>query len=238
MDEITKTFVFYLTIVLILIKCSLVVFLAKKVINKKRNKIEAGVKFLGATAGLMAGLSISRILFTVFDFQITNFDSSTYAEPDAVITWKIAFFVSTVTLVYMIWVLDKVIMQNKFKGIPSVILVIVGIVVLVFPVKKVEDFQLMSVISLISNLMSLLFPAVFLYVGKNSSGDIRKVAYLVAFGLILYAITLMIVNEMIITSTSALLGFDTGILLWIISISGKCIGLIIFAQSAAKFVSD
>ena len=42
MDEVTKIYVFYLTILLIIIKCSLVVFLSKKVVDKKRNKIRSG----------------------------------------------------------------------------------------------------------------------------------------------------------------------------------------------------
>lgn len=238
MDEVTKTFVFYLTIFLIVIKFVLCLFLGKKVVDKKRNQIEAGVKFLSATTVMMAGMFIARILFTIFDFHYTHFDRNTYILPEPLFLWKLSFGMLTVTLFYMIWVLDKVIVQNKFKGIPAIILIIVGFIVIIYPVETVEDFELMSLISLVVNMMALLVPAVFSYVGKHSSGDIRKSAYFIAFGLMLYIISTILVNEGIILPTSALLGFDTGILLWILSISGKCIGLVIFSQFAAKFVSD
>lgn len=236
MDEVTKIYVFYLTILLIIIKCSLVVFLSKKVVDKKRNKIEAGVKFLTATAVLMAGLFVSRIIFTIFDFQLTDFDSTKY--PEHVLLWKIAFLVATITLVYMIWILDKVVIENKLKGIPAIILIILAIFIFVYPVNTVVDFQILSAICAVANLVSILIPGVFIYVGKNSSGDIRKNAYFISLGMLVYALSMLLVNEALISAVNAAFGFDSSILFWIISMTGKCIGLTIFTHYATKFVSD
>ena len=208
-------------------------FLSKKVVDKKRNKIEAGVNSY-CNCCFDGGLFVSRIIFTIFDFQLTDFNRR---FPDMFL-WKIAFLVATITLVYMIWILDKVVIENKLKGIPAIILIILAIFIFVYPVNTVVDFQILSAICAVANLVSILIPGVFIYVGKNSSGDIRKNAYFISLGMLVYALSMLLVNEALISAVNAAFGFDSSILFWIISMTGKCIGLTIFTHYATKFVSD
>lgn len=205
---------------------------------KKKKDIIAGVKFLTGTATMIAGLLVSRIIFTYFDFVLTDFNENNYGLFPNYVYWKTAMFIAAITLIYLLWVLDKVVMENKFKGIPSIITVVVIIIVVFYPVNSLEDFKIISLLSMVVNLAALMIPGVFFYVGAHSSGAIRVHAFNIAIGILIYAIAAVVVNESIVAALDALLGFQTRALLWWISIIGKSVGLSMFSISSVKFASD
>ncbi len=238
MDAQTKMLIIFLTIFLIAIKVSVVLYLIKKILAKKKNKIEAGIKFLTATAIMIAGLLISRILFSYFDFVLTDFNENLYGVYPNYLVWKSAMFITASTLVYLLWILDKIIMQNKFKGIPSIATLIIIGIALALPINGLEDFKTMSLLATVANVAALMIPGVFFYIAKESSGEIRKTSFLIGFGILMYALATLIVNESIIAGLNSVLQFETRSMIWMISIFTKSIGLSLFAISSVKFTSD
>ncbi len=205
---------------------------------KRKMGVVAGVKFLTGTLVMITGLLISRIIFAYFDFILTDFNEMNYATFPSFIYWKIAMFIASVTLTYLLWILDKVVIENKFKGIPAIIPMVVIIVVVILPVNSLDDFRLISMLSTVVNIAALFIPLVFFYVGVQSVGAIRRNAVNIAIGILIYAIAAVVVNESIVSALDALLQFQTRTMLWWISIIGKCIGLTMFSISSVKFVSD
>jgi hypothetical protein len=238
MDESTKTLILYLTVFLVATKLGIVIYLFKKIQIKKKNKIEAGVKFLTAISIMISGLFISRILFAYFDFILTDFDENLYGVFPNYLLWKTAMFFAASTLVYLLWVLDKTIIENKFKGIPAIITLVVMVIALSLPINGLEDFKTMSLYSSIANFTALLIPGIFFYIAKESSGEIRRTAFLIGFGILIYAIATLLVNESLIAGLNSALQVDTRSFIWILSILTKCIGLSLFAISSVKFTSE
>ena len=238
MDPQTETLVFFLTLFLVITKIGVVFYLYKKIQAKKQAKVEAGVKFLVAISIMILGLLVSRILFTYFDFVLTKFNENLYGVFPNYVLWKIAMFIATITLVYLLWVLDKTIMQNKFKGIPAGITALFIGIALAFRINGLLDFNSMCLFASVAYIGSVMIPGVFFYISKESSGEIRRTAFLIGFGILIYAMATLIVNEAIVSATTVSLGFDTRSVLWILSIVIKCVGLSMFAISSVKFVSE
>ncbi len=238
MDEQLKSVILFLTIFLIFLKATISVYLAKKIQMKKKRGVVAGVKFLTGTMIMLLGLLISRIIFVYFDFVLTDFNDNNFPIYPNYVYWKVAMSFAAITLIYLLWVLDKVVMQNKFKGIPSIVTLLIIILVILLPVNSLDDFKLISMISTVVNIAALFIPGIFFYVAKKSSGTIRRNAFNIAIGILIYAISAVIVNESIVGLFDTLLGFQTRALLWWVSIIGKSIGLSLFSISSVKFASD
>ncbi len=134
MDLFTKGAIFVLTITIIIVKLSLLIYLQHKIKIKKMKDSLAGIQFLQGLSILLVGLIVSRILFTYFDFVITDFDANTYGTFPAWFIWKISMIAVCSTLIYMLWTLDKNILQNKMKGIPAYITTIVLVIAMAMPV--------------------------------------------------------------------------------------------------------
>ncbi len=228
MDAVTKNAILVLTAIIVAVKLILLIYLQHKIAIKKKQGSLAGIHFLQGISILLFGLIVSRLLFSYFDFVITDFDASTYATFPAWSIWKISMIAVCVTLIYLLWILDKHILENRMKGIPAYVTTLVLSIAMIMPVTSLEDFKLMSLIASLASMSALIVPIVFLFIAKKTTGEIRKFALLISVGIFIYAISAVIVNE-------NLLNENNRTTMWIISVIGKTIGLSLFTLSALKF---
>jgi len=207
--------------------------------KKKKAKQESMPVFMFAMWFWIIGAFISRIFLSIFDFMLTKFDQTTYTQPLNVLIWKLGFVSAAIGLIYMLWVADKVLMQNKFKGIFVYLMIIGQVVLLVYPVRVgvAADFQILNYIALISSVGLLVIPVIFIMLASKTSGEIRQTSIKLAIGVILYGLAAALVGDAVIGPLMASANNpDTiQVIMYFVSTGLKILGLLLVTSGAQKF---
>jgi hypothetical protein len=228
------TIFFILTIILLITKATLSIYLGRKLLKSKKETGKFKLNFITAFFFLMVCLFISRLVYMYFDFFLTRFDPELYYEMPNVLFWKIGSFFNAIGLAIVLYTLDKTALKFKLKGILAYVLVGFAVVNLLFPVNSQEDFTLLSAIGIFMSAASLMVLVIFLYIGIKIPG-LRKPSFFMLAGLITYAFGGLLYNEFIVTILINLFGGDIRITAYSLFVILKIIGLVIVAYSVTKF---
>ncbi|HME56076.1 MAG TPA: hypothetical protein VKM55_27990 [Candidatus Lokiarchaeia archaeon] len=189
---------FIFTLIIIFVKFALCIFLAYKIIKIRKEKNAVAISFLSGVLFLIMCLFISRILFSIFDFFLTKFDTSTYANFPNVWYWKSASLISLCGIAVLLIVIDKRVMQNKFKGIFGIIVFIAAGLEFLYPVNNFNDFTIASDIDTVGGLCAIFIPILFIWLGVKTPG-LRKTSFSMAVGTIIYVFGIALVSANFIT---------------------------------------
>lgn len=222
-----------LTLVLIAVKALLALYILKKILAKKKETGQFKVDFVFGMFILFICLLISRIIYIYFDFYLTRFDSDLYWEH--ALYWKLGLFASAVGLAYANFVLDKNVLNFRFKGIFAYIIIGGATVILFYPVNNSQDFQFVSALSIFTSAGTILIPIIFLYLGFKIPGNPGKTAFMITLGFIVYAIGPILVNDAILEVLRTAYGDQIHIVIFFVFILFKIAGLIIISVSVTRF---
>jgi len=225
---------FTLTVILLLFKLALSIYLGKKIINRKKQAEKFSIDFIFSIFFLATCLFISRLLYAYWDFFLTQFDPTKFHLMPSIIYWKIAAFVSTVGYFVVLYVIDKKALNFKLKGIIAYIILIAGLIQLIYPVNTPGDFEFISAVGLLGNLAAIVIPIIFLNIGIKTPG-LRKTSFMIAFGVIIYAIGATIVVEAIMAPLRIIFGNEIQIVLFLLFFIFKITGLTMFAYGFMNF---
>jgi hypothetical protein len=218
-----------LTCVVLTVKLILILYLGRKIHLKNKDANVTSSGLINAFFIVLIALFISRIFFSIFDFDLTYFNILYYTNSTNIWFWKIAIVISGLGYLYLMLFVDKKILQNKFKGIFAYLFIAGLIFIIVYSPQNSNDFSLMSTILAISMIGVIMIPLVFLYMAIKTPGEVRRTALTVFMGLALYLIGTLAVNEGIVG-----LMVQYEIVLYIISTACKSLGLILITIGATK----
>ncbi len=225
------TLLYWLTILIIVIKFFLITYISVKLYQKSR---EAPIKLTDFFVGLLilfVTLVISRILYFYFDFYLTNLDTSQYLVGSNLVYWRIGATTLGLGGAYLLGIVDKEILH--LKGSLGFILGFIAILHLFYPVNTLDDFIVLSTIGTIGGITFLIIPIVFLWLGiKNPSS--RRTSFLIAIGSAFYGTAAILMSESTLGPLENLfgVGIRTGIVL--ASVILRIIGLVILSYGASK----
>ncbi|MBN2152916.1 MAG: hypothetical protein JW839_15805 [Candidatus Lokiarchaeota archaeon] len=228
----TYEIIFLLTLGLILVKLILGLYLAVKVRRSKKEENPVAPLFIGTVMLLMFLWAVSRTLFMEFDFFLTKFVEATYPDFPNVWFWKFGSVFASVGVIAILFIVDKKILSNKFKGVFAYIMLAAAIVQFAYPVDDYADFVVASTIGIVGSATSFLIPILFLYIGKKTPG-LRRTAFTFAFGIIIYVLGGALVSASIIPMFYALGLSQT--MVYLISTSMKVLGLLMVAYGTTRF---
>ena len=223
---------FVLTLVVILVKIVLAGFLLAKIVRKRDEQNVFALNFIGSAFLFMVLAAISRVFYMVFDFFQTEFDEARYIEVPNIWFWKAGSLFSALGIIFIIWVLDKKILTNKLKGIPAYIMIVGILIQFLYPVNDFSDFEVITAIGMVK-LVAFLIPILFFYIGARAPG-LRKIAFAIAIGVIVYTVGGSIVSATLITVFKDTFGLATGAV-YMISIGMKVAGLLAITYGAVHF---
>jgi hypothetical protein len=228
----TYEIIFLLTLVLIMVKIIMAIYLGVRLRKTKKEENPVAPFFIGSIMLVMIFWTISRIFFAIFDFFLTKFDTANYARFPDVWFWKFGALFASTGVIIVLWIVDKKILGNKFKGIFAIIMLVSTVLETIYPVTTFADFQTASAIGLIGSLFAFLIPILFIYIGIKTPG-LRKTAFLLAFGIIIYTLGGGLVSAAIINIflTAGL----TQTMVYLISTSMKIVGLLMVTIGATRF---
>ena len=226
---------YIITIIILVIKAIVMVFLAKKIYDRKKETGKITYGFIASVFVVVLCLFVSRIFFFYFDFYLTKLNPDKYYTYPAVIFWKIGMFISVCGFANFLFTIDQKVLNFKFKGIFSYVIVIFALIGTFYPINSEKDFESISTIYLIANVVAIIIPIVFFYIGTKEI-NYRIAAYLIAIGVILYAIGANIVNESIFSIWVDTFGIQMRFVVYFLALIFKTSGIILFTYGITDFV--
>ena len=223
-----------LIIILLIFKLSLVLYLSVEVNRQKKKTGEISFDFLFSILILFICLFISRILYLFFDFFLTEFDTSKAHLEPAITVWKFASLFANIGYIVVLFTIDKKVLSFKLKGILAYIMAIGAIIQFVYPVSSPEDFEVVSTIGALANIVAITIPIIFFYIGIKTPG-LRKISFCIAFGVIIFAIGSNLAVEPILAPVRAAYGVTGQITMYFLLFTFKIIGLAMFTYGVINF---
>ncbi len=220
-------------LIVIATKFALSAYLLKKVLDKKKSGGEFKFDFIFGVFILMICLGISRSLYFYYDFFMTQFDPDKLWRYPNVMVWKIAGLISTIGIVFLLYILDKTVLHFKFKGLLSIAILIIALVQFFYPINSAEDFVFVSSLGFFGVMFALIIPLVFLYLGIKTPG-LRKVCFLIVFGIIVYSLGSFLVSENVLAPLRESFGSRIEVTAFLIFALAKIFGLTVLAYAVTK----
>ncbi|MHA1849059.1 MAG: hypothetical protein ACTSYS_06010 [Promethearchaeota archaeon] len=223
-----------LTLILLMVKIAVLTYLGLKIIKRKKEQKEFSYGFLFSVFIVFLCLLISRCFYMDFDFVLTRYDATIYYQLPNVLVWKIASAISQIGFAQLIFIIDYRLFHFKFKGIFAYGIAIILTIQFFYPVKNTGDFQIISAFNLFSNVIAIIIPAFFFYMGRKKS-PYQVASWLIAIGVILYAIGSNIVIEALLKAIDAISPGNARIILHLVSLGFKISGLVMFSYGVVQF---
>jgi hypothetical protein len=201
-----------------------------------QRKIETGELSFGFIFGvfiMMLCLLISRIFFLIFDFVLTNFDPSTYSISPNYYFWKTAVLILSFGYAFVLFIIDRDILEFKFKGILSAVMLIVALIITFYPINTKADFELISSLLFIINIMAIALPLLFFYIGLREV-SYRKPAFLISAGVIIYALGSNILIESVVAFIESIIA-GSRVFIYFLSLILKISGIITYSYGVTHF---
>lgn len=233
MDPYSENIIFYFTCFIVLVKLAMLIFMLVKIHHRKKEGLQLAVTFLRSMWFLVFTLLLSRLFYMWFDFGLTHFDEEVYFQ--YVIWWKIAQFIVGIGLAVIVFVVDRNILQFKFKGIFAYIIIAGLFIMLFWPVYSKTDFDSMSIMSILPQLGMLIVFFVFLNIAIKATGRVRTTAVIIIWAFVLYTVAALSVNAGIISAIEPILGSNTKIYMYAIQTLLKTAGIIMMASGASRW---
>ncbi|MBD3212574.1 MAG: hypothetical protein GF311_08195 [Candidatus Lokiarchaeota archaeon] len=224
-----------LTIILLCVKFLTASYLGYKIYLRRKETGQFSLfSFIFSVFLLLICLFLSRLFYSIFDFVLTNLNPALYHVNPNTFFWKIGVLISALGYGWVLFIVDRSILKFKFKGIFSYIIVLIAFIVFIFPVTSASEFQLVSFLLFFINIIAIILPILFLYIGKKAA-EFKKPAYLIAVGVIIYAIGANILVETIVAALDSLLP-GIRIVIYFLSLIFKISGLVLFSYAVINFV--
>ncbi len=225
---------FVMTLAILITKVVLAVYIGRNIYLKKKSKSTIGLDFMYAMFFLLISLFISRIFFSYFDFVLTKFDADTYYIYPNYWWWKTGMIISAAGIAYVLFIVDKKILNFKLKGILAIITIVGAVVIFIYPVNNSADFAFISGLSIITNGAIAILLVLFIYIAIKTPG-LRKVCLFIVTGGILYAVGSVLVNEALLTQLRAIYGQGIHVFVFFVFMTLKISGLILMSYGFTKF---
>ena len=228
-------FLLFMTLVVLATKLLLSIFLAKKLYDRWKETGEITFGFITSIFILMVCLFISRIFYMQYDFVYTKYDPNVLHTYPGMFYWKIATLVSMIGYSTFLFAIDRKILDFKYKGIFSYIILGIAVFAFFYPVSSPQDLEFLAILLLFANVVAIIIPILFFYIGKDR--EYRKPAYMTAIGIIVFAIAANITNESLVSFLTGYFGEGTRIFMHLLSGILKISGLLTFSYGITKFVA-
>lgn len=223
-----------LIIILLIFKLTLVFYLCIEVNRQKKKTGVISFDFLFSILLLFICLFISRILYLFFDFYLTQFDTSKAHLEPTITVWKFASLSAFIGYTIVLFTIDKKVLDFKLKGLLAYIMSIAAIIQFVYPVSSPEDFEVVSTIGALGNIVAITIPIIFFYIGIKTPG-LRRTSFLIAFGVIIFAIGSNLAVEPILAPVREAYGLTGQITMYFLLFTFKIIGLAMFTYGVTIF---
>ncbi len=119
--------------------------------------------------------------------------------------WQAATCIGGYGSAFILFVLERDVYRFKTCLIPTGIVVVVSTIQLLYPIKSLDDFQLVSTVGLIATLAMLLGIFTFIYLAIKSTGIMRKVCIALTIGVLVFAVAGMSMSENLLAALDAAL---------------------------------
>lgn len=229
---------FILTILLLVAKFTLSIYLGSKIYKKTKKEGKFSFDFIFGVFILMVCLFLSRLLYFFYDFYLTEFNPENFLKPNALLIWSFATLISTIGYAMAMFTVDYKVLHFRLKGIIAYLIIGVGIFDMIWIlggfVQTTSDFELASGLLIVANFLAIIIPIIFFYIGFKTTG-LKKVSYIIAFGVIIFSIGSSLVLQPIISPLRNNFGDLIQIPIFFMFFILKLVGLAMFSWGVTQF---
>lgn len=209
-------------------------FICWKVLEHKKRTGSMKFGFIHGVVVLISCLLVARLFYMTFDFGLTRFDPDTYYLSPNIWFWKTAAVISSTGYAVFIFTTDYRVLKFRFKGIFAYIMLGFSLFQFCYPVDSKPAFDMVSTIDLISNVVAIVIPAFFFYIGSKPS-PVQGAARSIAWGVIVYAIGANIQVEALIVAMIGSFGPQIRVIIYFLSLICMLGGLLLFSLGVSQF---
>ncbi|MHA1730674.1 MAG: hypothetical protein ACTSU5_01970 [Promethearchaeota archaeon] len=221
-----------LTLAVVLVKGVIATGLGLALWKHRKERGSQSFRFTASVALFMVFLMVARALYAVFDFSLTQFDSSLYVAN--VWWWKAATLSGQVGVTVVVFSVDRDIMGFKFHGGLAIVAAACTVAAVAYPVNTLADFDVISAFVVVVGVTSIVVPVVLFHVGWENEG-VRQVAWVTALGIVVYMVGATFVNEVVLGPLSVAYGEHVRVTAQLLSTSLKVAGLSMLAYGVLQF---
>ena len=109
------------------------------------------------------------------------------------------------------------------------------VVVMVYPINNMNDFNTDSTFLVIPSIGLLVLPFVFIWLGHKSSGELKVTSYIIVWGAALYLVGSLVVNAGFITFIDTTFNGSFDVYCYFVWMIAIVIGIVLIAYAATKF---
>jgi hypothetical protein len=229
--------VFILTCIIITVKVLIAIYLGNKIMVQRRQQGVVAKDFTFSIFILMICLMVARILYTIFDFGLTDLNPDNYYTRPAVQVWQIASLISQLGIAYVAWIVDKKVLQNKFKGFFAILIAVIAIIWGFYPIDSKAEFDFISALGIVGGLGAIFIPVIFFWLGAKTPG-LRKTAWSIAFGITMFALAAVLINEALLAQLRTALSVDLQTaqnIVYLLFTGFKVCGLVLLTYGGRQF---
>ncbi|MCP4760423.1 MAG: hypothetical protein GY870_01495 [archaeon] len=181
---------FYVVLLIVYITVAVKFFAAHS--KNKENKVNLPL------AIMFVFLSISRIFFLLYDYYFTGFETA--LKDEYIIVWKIGITFLLIGFGVLLYIVSGLLLKGWKKYI-----VVAGY--LIFPVFILISDTVAGAQNWVTPgfVFWAVIPLGYLYIAKQSTGDIRKKALYVVFGVMFYLLSYLLLAEFVTDPLAAAL---------------------------------
>lgn len=174
---------------------------------RKKQKMYAAAQYILATSLFFLFLGASRVIYMWFDFILTNFDDSQY--PFYAWEWKIATAILLAGLGFFTYQLEKNPLQNKTKGIMTLIVCVFTVLIIAYPVTDISSFNIIQFFVIGPVVCIIVTPFIYFYLASKAPAY-KITGITIGISIILFVLGELIVANFVVTALQAVgLGRDS-----------------------------
>ncbi|MBN2152608.1 MAG: hypothetical protein JW839_14235 [Candidatus Lokiarchaeota archaeon] len=156
-------FLFWLYVVVIAIKVSILAVIAFFIKREQEKEEKVTLALMYAFLVDIVCLIVSRICYVAGDFFLTGYDIGLYSYNPAMVVWKLGATVLSAGIVALIFAVDRVVLNNKFKSVFAYAAIVLSILAAAYPVSpgSAGDFTVVATLVMFAQIPIFFLVAVF-----------------------------------------------------------------------------
>ena len=227
-DSFTYNLFFILSTIILILKLVITLYFGYLVYKHKKEIGKFEFDFTTGMFFLILCLFLFRLILIIYNFGLIYGDPAN-KTPISGLFYAFGVLIQGVGYAICIFAIDKSVLDFKFKGIFSYIVLGIGILFLFD-----QGAIITMTLNVIYTLIAVMIPLLLFYVGSKNP-TLKRAAYTISIGVILYAIAMLLLIANVLELVDQSFGSNGVVVLQIINFVLKFIAIALIAYGVLNF---
>lgn len=227
-DSFAYNLFFILSVLILILKLIITIYFGYLVYKHKKEIGKFEFNFTTGMFFLILCLFLFRLILIIYNFGLIYGDPAN-KTPLIRLFYAFGVFIQGLGYSLCMFSIDKSVLEFKFKGIFSYIVLGIGILYLFN-----QGFIVEMSLNVIYTLIAMMIPLLLFYVGSKNP-KLKRPAYMISIGVILYAIAMLLLIASVLELVDQLWGSNGVVVLQIVNFVLKFIAIAFLTYGVLNF---